>query len=97
MSVVDPSTVRRIAHLARLRFSDDEVEEYGHELSKILDHVAVLETLPTTALVHEEDGSGTPERKDKVTNPRDTKQSLGNAPDQIDSYFRVPLVINEES
>ena len=97
MSLVDPGVVRRIAHLARLKFNDEEVEEYGTELSKILDHVAVLETLPETTVSQTDPGSGTPERQDNVTNAVDHQPTLRNAPDQSGTYFRVPLVINEES
>jgi aspartyl-tRNA(Asn)/glutamyl-tRNA(Gln) amidotransferase subunit C len=97
MSLVDPSAVRHIAHLARLRFTDEEVEEYGTELSKILDHVAVLETLPETTFSRSSADGGTPERQDRVTSTSDAQPTLRNAPDQRDSYFRVPLVINEES
>ena len=97
MSLVDPSTVRRVAHLARLRFTDEEVEKYGAELSKILDHVAVLETLPETTLPQATAKGGTPERQDRVTSTSDAQPTLRNAPDQKDSYFRVPLVINEGS
>jgi aspartyl-tRNA(Asn)/glutamyl-tRNA(Gln) amidotransferase subunit C len=97
MSLVDPSSVRRIAHLARLRFTDEEVEDYGAELAKILDHVAVLETLPEASGARSETRLSTPERKDEVTQTGDAQQNLSNAPDQSGSYFRVPLVIGEES
>ena len=97
MSLVDPSSVRRIAHLARLRFTDEEVEEYGAELGNILDHFAVLETLPEANGADPTTRLATPERKDQVTHTGDAQQTLSNAPDQKDSYFRVPLVIGEES
>ena len=97
MSLVDPSSVRRIAHLSRLRFTDEEVEEYGTELAKILDHIAVLETLPEVSGSERVACLATPERKDEVTQTGDAQQSLSNAPDHSGSYFRVPLVIGEES
>ena len=100
MSPVDPSTVRRIAHLARLRFTDSEVDEYGLELAKILEHVAVLDSLPATSGAATLEVRATPERPDRLTNPSDAanaKQTLANAPDSKDSYFRVPVVISEGS
>lgn len=39
---VNPELTRKIAHLSRLQLSDDEVERYTSELSKILDFVAQL-------------------------------------------------------
>ena len=38
--VVNPEVTRKIAHLARLKLNDDEVERYTAELAKILDFVA---------------------------------------------------------
>ncbi len=42
---VSPELTRKIAHLARLKLSDDEIERYTGELSKILDFVAQLSTV----------------------------------------------------
>lgn len=39
---VNPELTRKIAHLSRLKLTDDEVERYTSELSKILDFVAQL-------------------------------------------------------
>lgn len=40
--VVNPEVTRKIAHLSRLKLSDEETERYTSELAKILDFVAQL-------------------------------------------------------
>jgi aspartyl-tRNA(Asn)/glutamyl-tRNA(Gln) amidotransferase subunit C len=97
MSLVDPASVRRIAHLSRLRFSSDEESAYGEELAKILAFVAILDELPEAAAVLDDEVEYTPERADEVTNPGDEPSSLAGAPDREGSCFRVPVVIHEDS
>jgi len=97
MSLVDPASVRRIAHLSRLRFSSDEESAYGEELAKILEFIAILDDLPEAAAGPGEEIEYTPQRADQVTNPGDDAASLSNAPDREGSCFRVPVVIHEDS
>jgi aspartyl-tRNA(Asn)/glutamyl-tRNA(Gln) amidotransferase subunit C len=50
MSKLTREDVLRLAHLSRLRLSDDEVERFQGELSKILDYVEQLDQVDTQAL-----------------------------------------------
>ena len=97
MSLVDPESVRRIAHLARLRFTSDEEAAYGEELAKILEYVAILEELPEAAGGGQDETGYTPERHDEVTHAGDSSTTLSNAPDHHESCFRVPVVIHGDS
>jgi len=97
MSLVDPASVRRIAHLSRLRFSNDEESAYGKELAKILEYIAILDELPEAAAGPGEEVEYTPQRADQVINPNEEATSLSNAPDREGSCFRVPVVIHEDS
>jgi len=97
MSPVDPKKVRRIAELARLRFTSEQEAAYGEELAKILDYVAVLEELPEAAQTGTIETQSTPERDDAVRDPDSPDSTLANAPDRHGSFFRVPVVIHEDS
>jgi aspartyl-tRNA(Asn)/glutamyl-tRNA(Gln) amidotransferase subunit C len=87
--------VRRIATLAHLEFEDHEYDRFTRQLNAILEFVAQLDRLDTSAVEatsHME--SGTPAlRDDRVlpSVPRD--EALKNAPDSERGLFKVPKVI----
>ena len=87
--------VEHIAHLARLEVSDDEIEDYVDKLSSIIDLVAKLGELDTSAVLpmaHPLDMSQRL-RPDEVTetNQRDLYQR--NAQAIGVGFYRVPKVI----
>jgi aspartyl-tRNA(Asn)/glutamyl-tRNA(Gln) amidotransferase subunit C len=87
--------VRRIAMLARLRFSDEEEDQLTKELGQILQHMAVLERLDTSGVrptAHALDAVNAL-REDQVTNEPDTEVLLANAPARDASFFVVPKII----
>jgi len=88
--------VEHIAHLARLEVSDDEIAEYVAKLSGIIDFVAQLGELDTSAvepMAHPLD-MGQRLREDSVTE-QDQRQALQrNAADVDDGYYIVPRVID---
>lgn len=42
--------VRKIAHLARLKLTEEEVEKFTHQLSDILDHAKMLDEVDTSGI-----------------------------------------------
>jgi aspartyl-tRNA(Asn)/glutamyl-tRNA(Gln) amidotransferase subunit C len=94
MSVSD-SDVRKIAKLARLRLSDEELARYGGQLTKILDSMAELAALdtkdvpPTTSVL----GAVNVLRDDRPKPFEDREALLDNAPDRDGPYFKVRKVI----
>jgi aspartyl-tRNA(Asn)/glutamyl-tRNA(Gln) amidotransferase subunit C len=89
------SDVEHIAHLARLEVSDDEIADYVDKLSSIIDLVAKLGELDTSAVLpmaHPLDMSQRL-RPDEVTetNQRDLYQR--NAQVVGVGFYRVPKVI----
>jgi len=94
MSVSD-GDVRRIAKLARLRLSEEEVRLYGGQLTKILDAMAELNALdtsnvPPTASVL---GAVNVMREDVPRTFEDREALLAGAPDREGPYFKVRKVI----
>ena len=87
--------VRRIAALARLRFTEAEVAAMADDLEQILEYVRKLDDLDTsniapTTHVH---GGDIAARPDSPVQRIDREEGLANAPDTDGVYFRVPKVI----
>jgi aspartyl-tRNA(Asn)/glutamyl-tRNA(Gln) amidotransferase subunit C len=92
---VDPDTVRRIAHLARIAVSDDEAAHLQGELNTILAWVEQLQEVDVAGV--EPMTSVTPMtmkmRKDEVTDGGKPADIVKNAPQSDDNFFLVPKVI----
>jgi aspartyl-tRNA(Asn)/glutamyl-tRNA(Gln) amidotransferase subunit C len=85
--------VLHVARLARLELTDDEVERFGTELSKVLGHIEKIEELgdladvpPTSHVVAVENVLRADEPRPSL--PRDV--ALAQAPDATLGGFRVP-------
>jgi len=92
---VDATTVRRIAHLARIAVADDEVEHLRGELNAILAFVDQLAEVDVTDV--EPMTSVTPmtmkKRADEVTDGGIADDIVKNAPAREDHFFAVPKVV----
>jgi len=90
--------VEHIAGLARLELSDEEKEQFTHQLNQILTYVEKLKELDTTnvePLSHVVDLSNR-FREDRVEPGLTSEEALRNAPSKTDKYFKVPKVIGEK-
>jgi aspartyl-tRNA(Asn)/glutamyl-tRNA(Gln) amidotransferase subunit C len=92
---VDQATVKRIARLARIRITDEEAKGLEKELSGILDWVAMLDEVDTSAV--EPMTRVVPielkTRKDQVTDGEIPADVTANAPMTEDHFFVVPKVV----
>ena len=92
---VDADTVRRIAHLARIKVADDEIDHLRGELNAILAFVEQLAEVNVTGV--EPMTSVTPmqmkKRPDVVTDGDKVEAVLANAPARQDNFFVVPKVV----
>ena len=92
---VDAMTVRRVAHLARIAVSDDEVEHLRDELNAILAFVEQLSEVDVSGV--DPMTSVTPmlmqAREDKVADGEIPDLIVKNAPAVIDHLFVVPRVV----
>ena len=92
---VDENMVRRIANLARIGVTDDDVPGLAKELSAILGFVEQLSELdtagvkPLTSAVEDKIRG----RGDVVTDGGYAQDVLANAPEKDDEYFAVPKVV----
>lgn len=91
----DQTEVKKIAHLARLAITEEDLEAYTHDIGNILDMVNQLQEVDTRQIkpmAHPLDAVQRL-RKDTVTekNQRDILQS--NAPAIENGLYLVPKVI----
>jgi aspartyl-tRNA(Asn)/glutamyl-tRNA(Gln) amidotransferase subunit C len=86
--------VEHIASLARLKLTDEEMRKYGQQLSSILDYIAMLGELDTSAIPPTSSvlPSACPLREDLPGTPLQTTDLLKNAPETKRNQFRVPPV-----
>lgn len=87
--------VRHVASLARLGLSDEELETLQEELSSILGHIDVLNTLDTGAIppTAQVGSLNNVLRPDEVHEslPQETVKSM--APRERDGFIAVPAVL----
>ncbi len=92
---LDIETVRRIAHLARLKVPEEELAPLADELSNILGWVEQLgevdtaDVPPMTSVA----AMTMPMREDGVTDGGIPEKIVANAPDGEDGFFAVPKVV----
>ncbi len=95
-SQIDEATVRRIAHLARVKVSSQEAHSLERELNGILAWVEELNAIPTEGVVPLTSVGGGAKlhmRADVVTDGGKAADIVKNAPKSEDNFFLVPKVI----
>lgn len=92
---VDQSTLRKIAHLARLEFKEKDEGSMLNSMTEILDWVEKLNEVDTTNVDPLKNMSTEVNalREDEVKNTLTHEQGLKNAPKKDSDYFRVPKVL----
>ena len=89
--------ISRIAQLARIALTDDELAGYSEQLEQILEHAARVQALPTDGV----EPTSHPLtmvnafREDEVTGSLDRDEVLAEAPDAEGGYFRVPRILDD--
>ncbi|MEM8853468.1 MAG: Asp-tRNA(Asn)/Glu-tRNA(Gln) amidotransferase subunit GatC [Pseudomonadota bacterium] len=92
---VDRQTVHRVAHLARIKVSEEEAARLQGELNEILGFVEQLDAVdidgvaPMTAVLD----TTLRRRPDAVVDGEKPQAILANAPEKDDGYFVVPKVV----
>ncbi len=88
--------IAKVAALARIALSDEELAAYGAQLGVILEHAERVQALPTDDV--EPTSHPLPLvnafRPDEVRPSLDRDDVLAQAPDAVDGYFRVPQILD---
>jgi aspartyl-tRNA(Asn)/glutamyl-tRNA(Gln) amidotransferase subunit C len=89
--------IAKVANLARLALSAEELEAYSTQLQDILEHAERVQALPTEGV--EPTSHPLPMvngfRLDEVAACLDRDEVLAQAPDAVDGQFRVPRILGE--
>ena len=92
---IDAATVRKVAHLARIKTPDDRLEPLAAELNGILSWIEQLAEVdvdgvePMTSNV----AQALRLRDDAVTDGNKVSDIMANAPRSADGFFAVPKVV----
>lgn len=92
---LDKATVAKIAHLARIKVPEEELEHLAGELNNILSFVEQLNevdtgNVPPLASVA---AQTLRRRKDEITDGGYPQDIVRNAPEAAEGYFAVPKVV----
>ena len=96
MQVTD-KTIEDLAHLARLRFNEDEKESVKKDLQNMIAFVEQLNEIDTRGvepILHMSDTVNVL-REDIVKGSVGREEALKNAPLKDDEFFKVPTVIKK--
>ncbi|KPP93659.1 MAG: aspartyl-tRNA(Asn)/glutamyl-tRNA(Gln) amidotransferase subunit GatC [Rhodobacteraceae bacterium HLUCCA08] len=92
---IDIETARKVAHLARIRVEEAELEPLTHDFNAILGFIEQLGEVDVAGI--EPMVSVTPmrlkRRDDVVTDGDQQARVLANAPDAREGFFAVPKVV----
>jgi aspartyl-tRNA(Asn)/glutamyl-tRNA(Gln) amidotransferase subunit C len=94
---LDARDVIKVASLARLSLSDDEVERFTGQLARILESAAEIAALDLGDLAPTAHPLALANvlRDDVVTASLDRDEVLGQAPSVNDNRFSVPKIVGE--
>ncbi|WAA12609.1 Asp-tRNA(Asn)/Glu-tRNA(Gln) amidotransferase subunit GatC [Fervidibacillus halotolerans] len=95
MSRISKEQVAHVAHLARLSFSEEELEKFTHQLDAIITYAEQLNELDTSNVKptsHVLDMKNVM-REDVPEKGLPREEVLKNAPDHQDGLIRVPSIL----
>ncbi|MBU2591804.1 MAG: Asp-tRNA(Asn)/Glu-tRNA(Gln) amidotransferase subunit GatC [Nitrospinota bacterium] len=92
---ISEGEVKKVAALARLNLTPDEVSTFPHQLSDILGHIGKLNRLATDGvdITSSNSEEGVLMREDKLRQPFFSGDLLSNAPQREGTFLKVPKVI----
>ena len=96
MPILTPDDVRKIALLARLELSEDDVATYAEQLDGILGHLAELQTLDTSDVppTSHSVGGRNITRADEPRTSLNPDDVVAGAPNAEGHFFVVPQIVD---
>ncbi|ADL01150.1 Asp-tRNA(Asn)/Glu-tRNA(Gln) amidotransferase subunit GatC [Brevundimonas subvibrioides] len=92
---IDAATVRKVAHLARIKTPDDRLEPLAGELNAIMAWIDQLNEVDVAGVEPMTSNVAQPLRlrDDAVTDGARVEAVLSNAPKSADGFYVVPKVV----
>ncbi|RUM48886.1 MAG: Asp-tRNA(Asn)/Glu-tRNA(Gln) amidotransferase GatCAB subunit C [Hydrogenothermus sp.] len=90
--------VVKVAKLARIELSEEEIEIFSKQLPQILDFIEKLNELDTSEVspFYEIIDANAPLREDTPKEGLTNEEALENAPQKANGFFVVPRVVKAE-
>lgn len=87
--------IKRIAELARLEFSEEQIETFAREFESIVQYISVIERVDMTGVEPMASVNDQPAhlRVDVAGESIPTAEALSNAPKKNEAFFKVPKVL----
>jgi len=97
--MITKEEIKKIASLSKIDISNDELDTYSNQISKILEYMSVLEEVDTSKV--DDSSNSIIEnhqflREDKVEESLSRDEVMKLAPESDGVYFKVPKVIEED-
>ena len=97
MSRISKEEVSKVAHLARLKLNEEQIENHATQIEKILDYINQLEKIdtanvPCTTRAIEVINNF---RSDANITYKNREEILNLAPSREDDFYKVPKIIKD--
>lgn len=95
LSMLTKEEVKKIAVLARIELTENEVEKFQKDLSAVLDYVEELKNVDVAGLeeVSQVTGLVNVQRMDVVVDHGNRNEIFSQAPEMKDGYFKVKAIL----
>ena len=97
--MITKEEIKKIASLSKINISDDELDNYSGQISKILEYMSTLNNVDTSQVEEFSNqlfSNKQTLREDLVEESLSRDEILKLAPDSDGVYFKVPKIIQEE-
>tara|TARA_Y100000996_G_scaffold109121_1_gene80620 strand:- start:531 stop:827 length:297 start_codon:yes stop_codon:yes gene_type:complete len=97
--MITKEEIKKIASLAKIDISNDELDNYSNQISKILEYMSTLKEVDTSKV--DDSSNSIIEnkqflREDKVEDSLSRDEVVKLAPESDGVYFKVPKIIEED-
>lgn len=94
--MVSKEDVKYIAELCKLKFSEEELEEFTAEFCRIIGFVELLKEVDTEGVeaTYHVSPKIQPLREDKIEPSLSREKVLQNAPEEQYGYFKLPRIMD---
>lgn len=94
--MVSKEDVKHMSELCKLEFSDEELNNFTEEFSKIIEYVAQLREVDTEGVepTYNISQKVQPLREDVVKESLPREEILKNAPEEQYGYFKLPNIMD---
>lgn len=93
--MLNTEEIKKLAKLARIQLTEEELEKFATQLSSVLDYVEELKNVNTDGLLEVDQVTGlvNVQRPDVPVIATNKEEILSQAPDTKDGYYKVKAIL----